>query len=66
MESEDLSSCPKLSRVIRSLLDCCAQIRVELMNTPVKKLASQNKFGDQQLELDIVCDNLVEKVPFLR
>jgi hypothetical protein len=49
MEKQDLVTDPKLNRVIHSLLNCCSEIRQVLMNTPVKKLQSTNKFGDQQL-----------------
>jgi fructose-1,6-bisphosphatase len=49
------------SSVIDTLLECVREIAVTLQHTPVMVLETVNKFGDQQLHLDVHCDELVEK-----
>lgn len=49
------------STVIQTLLDAVKNIAKVLEITPVMVLETFNKFGDQQLHLDVQCDEIVEK-----
>jgi len=49
------------SSIIDSLLDCIREITIILQHSPVIVLETVNKFGDQQLHLDVHCDEVVEK-----
>lgn len=49
------------SSVIETILECVKEISITLQHTPVIVLETVNKFGDQQLHLDVHCDELVEK-----
>ena len=49
------------SSVIESILNAIVEITVTLQHTPVIVLESVNKFGDQQLHLDVHCDEVVQK-----
>lgn len=49
------------SSVIETILDSIREITVILQHTPVMVLETVNKFGDQQLHLDVHCDEIVEK-----
>lgn len=47
------------SSVIETLLDAVREITIVLQHTPVMVLETRNKFGDQQLHLDVHCDEIV-------
>lgn len=49
------------SSVIESILNAIVEITVTLQHTPVIVLETVNKFGDQQLHLDVHCDEVVQK-----
>lgn len=49
------------SSVLESLLEAVKEITVTLQHTPVVVLETVNKFGDQQLHLDVHCDEVVQK-----
>jgi hypothetical protein len=45
--------------IIESILDSVKEISITLQHTPVVVLETFNKFGDQQLHLDVHCDEIV-------
>jgi fructose-1,6-bisphosphatase len=47
------------SSVLESLLSAVREITITLQHTPVMVLETVNKFGDQQLHLDVHCDEIV-------
>lgn len=45
--------------ILETILNAVKEISVALQHTPVIKLESFNKFGDEQLHQDVHCDELV-------
>lgn len=47
--------------VLNSILESVREIAYFLQHSPIVKLETENKFGDQQLHQDVHCDELVER-----
>jgi len=56
---EQKCSDPKVRQVIRDMLDVCADITEALRTALVTVEGSMNDFGDAQLSVDVIADNLI-------
>lgn len=52
----------EVDNIVKDLLNACSEITEVFRNNTVSKLESSNSFGDVQLHLDVVSDEIIEKV----